>query len=304
MGIHDFSKLSIKKKVEKIVYIIRKIQFILNIHPQTENNKIIYSDNLNLSSLNKEFNKLKFYLEILQNKHPKTGCIISKFINTEFYNNLINININKPNKCKVNLYIEELQKLVYELKDVAKIEVFKNDFERINKKMYFKIDNLNNRNYINFEVLCADIRSPFNIGSIIRTAESFGFKKVWLYGISSNIDFKKIFKTSKLAENFIEVEKIKEDKFLYLKNIDYWEYIAGLETFCDSIPINKIKYSDFGKRNLLIVGNEEFGISEFLIKYIDFFINIPMLGHKNSINVASAFSIMAYKILELKLKIN
>jgi tRNA G18 (ribose-2'-O)-methylase SpoU len=41
------------------------------------------------------------------------------------------------------------------------------------------------------------------------------------------------------------------------------------------------------------MGNEEYGISEKMLSRCDDFVQIPLMGQKNSINVACAFAIAA-----------
>jgi len=53
---------------------------------------------------------------------------------------------------------------------------------------------------------------------------------------------------------------------------------------------------DFSLPVTLVVGNEALGISEAVLKEADDIIEIPMLGFKNSINVATAFGIAVYEI--------
>jgi tRNA G18 (ribose-2'-O)-methylase SpoU len=46
----------------------------------------------------------------------------------------------------------------------------------------------------------------------------------------------------------------------------------------------------------LIFGNEEFGISNQILSQVDHLVEIPLVGLKNSLNVANAFSIIASAI--------
>jgi len=47
---------------------------------------------------------------------------------------------------------------------------------------------------------------------------------------------------------------------------------------------------------LNFLGNEEYGISDEILKEVDHIVQIPMLGKKNSINVVAAFSICTFQI--------
>ena len=47
----------------------------------------------------------------------------------------------------------------------------------------------------------------------------------------------------------------------------------------------------------VVFGNEENGVNERVLRRCDAVVRIPMLGHKNSMNVATAFGVVAYGIL-------
>ncbi len=46
-----------------------------------------------------------------------------------------------------------------------------------------------------------------------------------------------------------------------------------------------------------MVGNEVNGVNERVLRRADAVVRIPMMGYKNSINVATAFGIVLYDIL-------
>ena len=47
----------------------------------------------------------------------------------------------------------------------------------------------------------------------------------------------------------------------------------------------------------VVLGNEYDGISEEVIEHCDYSVEIPMYGIKQSLNVATAFGVVAYEIL-------
>ncbi|HQJ40624.1 MAG TPA: TrmH family RNA methyltransferase, partial [Exilispira sp.] len=143
---------------------------------------------------------------------------------------------------------------------------------------------------LNLSVILDNIRSPFNAGSIIRSAESFCFEKVIMTGITTMIPENKIFRSSMGAENFIEILKYNniKDCINYLRNENYKIYV--LEKKKDSISLWDSAFED---KIALVVGNEEFGVDDDFISDADFYISIPQNGVKNSLNVSSAFAIAA-----------
>jgi 23S rRNA (guanosine2251-2'-O)-methyltransferase len=76
-----------------------------------------------------------------------------------------------------------------------------------------------------------------------------------------------------------------------LKNIGYWIYASTLSN--DAIDYQKIKY-DY--KSIIIVGNEEKGISPLLKKTADFQIKIPMYGKIQSLNVSVATGVILAEI--------
>jgi 23S rRNA (guanosine2251-2'-O)-methyltransferase len=78
-----------------------------------------------------------------------------------------------------------------------------------------------------------------------------------------------------------------------LKKIGYWVYASTLSN--DSKDYSTIK---FDKKTVLIVGNEDSGVSKLLIDQSDFLIKIPMSNNMQSLNVSVAAGILLSKIFE------
>ncbi|NGX28668.1 MAG: 23S rRNA (guanosine-2'-O-)-methyltransferase RlmB [Candidatus Anoxychlamydiales bacterium] len=130
------------------------------------------------------------------------------------------------------------------------------------------------------------LRSAFNIGNIIRTTEALRIAKIYFDDKTPFIDNEKVQKTSMGAYQLTTcINNFKID--------DLPRPFIGLDTSDKSISLYDFI---FPKKFTLILGNEEYGISNKMLKEIDYLIEIPMLGFKNSINVASAFAICANEI--------
>lgn len=152
-----------------------------------------------------------------------------------------------------------------------------------------------------------NIRSTYNIGSILRTADGFGVQKVFFTGyspypktlndarlphIADKLD-KQIHKTALGAEKTIDweyadnpivvIEKLKKRNML----------IVGLEQNEKSRKINEVKYS---QDVAILIGEEVNGIEDRLLKMLDEIIEIPMNGQKESFNVSVATGIALYAL--------
>ena len=145
-----------------------------------------------------------------------------------------------------------------------------------------------------FSILLDNLRSAYNVGSILRSADGFHINHIYLCGMTATPDNSKISKTSLGAENsvawsyssnsLITAQKLKQDDF----------YLYGLETGPNSHPIYEINEPKKTQNKVLIVGNELAGIDPMVRNLCDDLIYIPMMGMKSSYNVSIAFGIAAF----------
>ena len=144
-----------------------------------------------------------------------------------------------------------------------------------------------------FYVICDNIRSLENIGSIFRTADALGVTKIFLCGISGKPPHHKISKTALGAEETIPFEYYKQIGRLIDKLKKDKIQIVALEQDKKSIDYAKFK-PKFPVA--LIVGNEVKGVSKKILAKCDKIVELPMLGEKESLNESVSFGIVGYEI--------
>ena len=149
-----------------------------------------------------------------------------------------------------------------------------------------------------------NIRSMHNVGSIFRIADAAGFSKIYLCGITPTpIDRLgrnriQIAKISLGAESSVSWEKIHSIGGL-LKHLGQTGCkILALEQSKQSIPYFRMWVSkkQLG-RTALVLGNEIQGLPLEILKLADKTLEIPMHGKKESLNVAVAFGIVAFHLV-------
>jgi 23S rRNA (guanosine2251-2'-O)-methyltransferase len=145
-------------------------------------------------------------------------------------------------------------------------------------------------------LLLDNIRSILNVGALFRTCDGAGFEKIILTGFTPTPPRKEISKTAIGAENFVAWEYYR-DPMDYLKNLQSEGYkVFVLEQTSHSIDFHKI--SGLKHENIcLILGNEIEGVRRDFIEISDYCVEIPMLGKKQSLNVATAGGICMYQFL-------
>lgn len=164
-------------------------------------------------------------------------------------------------------------------------------------------------------IVLDNIRSCYNVGAILRTAEGFGVEKVILSGYTPRVHDatllphlrakldKEIHKTALGAEDMLDVYSC-DDIITELKNLKEqgWQ-IVGLENNINEpnlVKLNspEVKAKITGKI-VLVLGEEVKGIDYSLYDIIDLFVEIPMKGQKESFNVSVAAGISIYGIMNL-----
>ena len=158
-----------------------------------------------------------------------------------------------------------------------------------------------------------NIRSTYNVGAILRTAEGFGVSRIILSGYTPRVHDgsllphlrdkldHEIHKTALGAEDMLDIYSC-GDIFQELNNYkkDGWQ-IIGLENNIDIGTIYKLNSDELRSRLsdkvVLVLGEEVNGISTSLYELIDLFVEIPMKGQKESFNVSVAAGIAMYGLM-------
>lgn len=147
-------------------------------------------------------------------------------------------------------------------------------------------------------VLLDNIRSAWNVGSILRSADGFGYSHAYMCGITPTPDNEAVKKTSLGAENSVSWTYHKNAVTLVteLKSQGCRCRIIALEEYEHSKSLTSTSEKNSSNPAILIVGNEITGIDPHLLNLCDAIYHIPMHGKKKSFNVAIAFGIAAYML--------
>jgi 23S rRNA (guanosine2251-2'-O)-methyltransferase len=144
-----------------------------------------------------------------------------------------------------------------------------------------------------------DIRSTHNVGAFFRTADAFGFDKIFLCGITPQPPRADIAKVSLGAETWIPFE-YHPNVVTLLRRLQAQETkIVSLEFTQTSVPMQSVESID-SPNVALVVGNEVFGVHEDVLALSDLIVHIPMVGKKESLNVSVAGGIAMHWLSELK----
>jgi tRNA G18 (ribose-2'-O)-methylase SpoU len=146
-----------------------------------------------------------------------------------------------------------------------------------------------------------NIRSAYNVGSVFRTADAFLLEGIYLTGYTCVPPHKEIKKTALGAEDSVEwkhfanasaaIEELKEKGYK----------VYAVEQVVNSFSLEKIKF-DPSEKIAVIFGNEVSGVEQDTILHCDGCIEIPQLGMKHSLNIATAAGVVLWEIVRTRMK--
>lgn len=140
------------------------------------------------------------------------------------------------------------------------------------------------------DVYLDNLRSAHNVGSIIRTVEAFSFGRIYFSPQTPFIDNPKVQKTAMDCHPWVDCRR--GSILSQLRRP-----IIALETCHSATSLYQFTFPD---TFTLVLGNEEYGCSEASLEEANLFVEIPMRGRKNSLNVANAFSCIAAEVSRQK----
>jgi tRNA G18 (ribose-2'-O)-methylase SpoU len=147
-------------------------------------------------------------------------------------------------------------------------------------------DRVARADYLPIAIYLDNVRSAYNVGSILRTCEALRIGRVYFSQHTPDACHEKVQRTAMGAASYVP-----SDRNVSLNDLP--RPIIALDTSDEAISIHDFL---FPASFTLILGNEEYGVSDEALSIADMLVEIPLFGVKNSLNVACAFAITAAQI--------
>ena len=147
------------------------------------------------------------------------------------------------------------------------------------------------------QVILHNIRSHYNVGAIFRTADGAGVSKIYLSGYTPAPEDRfgrevgEISKTALGAEKFVAWEKI-DDTLTIVRKLK----AEGMTAVAVEQSDNSVMLNDFvvPEKVVYIFGSETEGVPPEVLAEVDVVLELPMLGHKESLNVSVTAGIVLF----------
>lgn len=161
------------------------------------------------------------------------------------------------------------------------------------------------QNLSNMHLVLDNIRSCYNVGSIIRSMGFFGFNSLIVIGntpyprieqdnrpkyiIDNNT--KQIAKTALGAEMNINIHHYDFDREFY-HSLNVNDILISVEQDTKATPLEESNIINENLKTYLVFGSEDKGVSTYLLEKSHTIIEIMGLGQKESLNVGSSVAIV------------
>ena len=142
------------------------------------------------------------------------------------------------------------------------------------------------------ELILDSVQTPYNVGSIVRTAAALGVDHLHLVGATESPDHTKANKTAMGTQRYLEWTTYDSSPAAIAATRARGLTVIGVELADGSEPVFDL---DLARDVALVVGHEDRGLSKELLADCDLFGYIPQTGKVGSLNVAVACSIAVYE---------
>ena len=143
-------------------------------------------------------------------------------------------------------------------------------------------------------LICDGVKGPANIGGIFRLAEAFGVQEIIFGNSRPDLNSARMKRTAREGHKRVAYT-ISEDLLQSCESLKENGYsLLALEISKTSKPLQH--FSAKGPKLALIIGNEQHGISEEILKTAETCLHIELFGENSSINVVNALAIALFSL--------
>lgn len=139
-----------------------------------------------------------------------------------------------------------------------------------------------------------NLRSAHNVGSIFRSSDGAGVAHLAICGYSPIPPHRHLAKTALGSVDVVPWTHFETISDAIADARNRGALVLALEYTQNSVPLTE---TELHFPVAIVAGNEVDGLSEETIQMCDATVHLPLLGHKNSLNVSVAFGIALYETL-------
>lgn len=169
--------------------------------------------------------------------------------------------------------------------------------DELNRK---SVDEFKQAEKIPIIVVLENIRSAYNVGSVFRTSDAFLLEAIYITGYTCVPPHKEIKKTALGAEDSVTWKHF-ANATEAIADLQHQGYrVFAVEQATDSYALHCVDFKS-DEKVAVIFGNEVTGVEQATIEQCEGCIEIPQLGMKHSLNIATAAGVVLWELVRKKL---
>lgn len=141
-------------------------------------------------------------------------------------------------------------------------------------------------------LLLDSVATPFNVGSILRTAAALRVEEIWLTGQTADPSAPGTRKTALGSERYLTFHRVEDPAAAVVAARDAGYRVIGIELAQGAVPLHQ---ADLTGSVCLALGHEDRGLCQAVLDGADELAFIPQLGRIGSLNVAVAAAVALYE---------
>ncbi|HMC38849.1 MAG TPA: TrmH family RNA methyltransferase [Acidimicrobiales bacterium] len=142
-------------------------------------------------------------------------------------------------------------------------------------------------------LLLEGVQSPYNVGSIVRTAAAYRVEHLYLAGPTASPAAAKAAKVALGTERYLSWSVFEGGPDATDAAREEGYHVIGLELADQAVPLHQVTA---GPDVCLVLGNEDHGLTPATLGACDAVAFVPLLGRVGSLNVATAAAIALYEL--------
>lgn len=142
-------------------------------------------------------------------------------------------------------------------------------------------------------LLLDGVQSPYNVGSIVRTAAAYRVEHLYLAGTTTSPASVKAAKVTLGTERYLSWTAFERGPDAADAAREEGYSVVGLELADAAVPLHQLTA---GPDVCLVLGNEDHGIAPATLAACDAVAFLPLMGRVGSLNVATAAAIGVYEL--------
>lgn len=171
--------------------------------------------------------------------------------------------------------------------------------EELNRK---SVEEFRSSDKIPIIAVLENIRSAYNVGSVFRTADAFLLQGIYICGYTAYPPHKEIKKTALGADETVDWKYFKTTKEAIEELRKEGYSVFAVEQAESSRLLQQVIFKK-NEKLAVIFGNEVTGVDQTTIQLTDGCIEIPQLGMKHSLNIATAAGVVLWEFVRTRISV-